>query len=215
MINKLSQVAELNLPASNGAVIQIVDSLLAIPEDSVATMKREGLNTLSAGVKRAGLVEYLTDTSSLTIFAPNDAGFAALLDTLTGNSSNVTTMDTKQLTDLLQTHVVAGASYSTDLKNGSTLKGLNNKMYNVSIGKDGTIKLNESTVLKANIETESGVIHILDSVIGGPIPGQKKSGLSGGAVAAIVVGILVILGGGVYCYQQSESEHDGYGNFDD
>jgi uncharacterized surface protein with fasciclin (FAS1) repeats len=116
-------------------------------------------NTLVTAVKAADLVETLKGDGPFTVFAPNDAAFAKIpkdkLDALLE--------DKEALTKVLTYHVVAGKVMAADaakLTSADTVEG-----QAIKIDASDGVKINDATVIKADIETSNGVIHVIDTVL--------------------------------------------------
>jgi len=117
--------------------------------------------TLVAAVSAAGLVETLQGEGPFTVFAPTDEAFAALPE---GTLEALLADPQGQLTQILLYHVVPGKVMSTDLSDGMTAETLQGSPVTFSI-KDGVVKVNDATVIAADIEASNGVIHVIDAVI--------------------------------------------------
>ncbi len=116
--------------------------------------------TLVAAVQAAGLVDTLKGEGPFTVFAPTDEAFAKLPEgTVEGLLGNI-----PQLTSILTYHVVAGKVTAADvvkLTEAETVQG-----QKISIAADnGTVKIDGASVTQADIMTDNGVIHVIDSVI--------------------------------------------------
>ena len=115
--------------------------------------------TLVTAVKAAGLVDTLKGPGPFTVFAPTDEAFAKIpkdkLDALL--------KDKAALTKVLTYHVVAGKVMAADVKAGpvKTVEGAS-LMVSVSGGK---VKVDNANVIKTDIVTDNGVIHVIDAVI--------------------------------------------------
>lgn len=119
-------------------------------------------NTLVAAVKAAGLVETLSGTGPFTVFAPVDSAFSALP---AGTVEGLVKPENKaQLTSILTYHVVAGKVMSSDLSDGMTAKTVNGQEITIHIT-DGKVMVNGAQVVTADVETDNGVIHVIDQVI--------------------------------------------------
>ncbi len=126
-----------------------------------------GFNTLVAALSCTDLVGAVADPDAeLTVFAPNDAAFAAAgLDA--GNICS--TFDTATLTTILLYHVVGERRPSPSVINGR------NKSIEMLAGGDIypvgrrslTINANNSTVniVAADILASNGIIHVIDFVL--------------------------------------------------
>ena len=117
--------------------------------------------TLVKAVSAAGLAETLKGEGPFTVFAPTDEAFAALPE---GTLKKLLADPEGELKQILLYHVVAGKVMSTDLKDGMTTKTLQGSSVTFSI-KDGVVKVNNATVVTADIEASNGVIHVIDTVI--------------------------------------------------
>jgi uncharacterized surface protein with fasciclin (FAS1) repeats len=119
-------------------------------------------DTLVAAVKAAGLVDTLKGDGPFTVFAPTDEAFAKLP---AGTVENLLKPENKdQLVAILTYHVVAGKVKAADvvkLDSATTVQG-----QDVSIAvENGVVKVNGASVVKTDIWTSNGVIHVIDSVI--------------------------------------------------
>lgn len=121
------------------------------------------LSTLVAAVQAAGLVETLQGAGPFTVFAPTNAAFAALP---AGTLDNLLKPENKdQLAAILKYHVLGSAVRSTDLTNGMTAATVNGANITVTLGENGSVKINDANVTTANVEASNGVVHIIDKVI--------------------------------------------------
>ncbi|MCA9128225.1 MAG: fasciclin domain-containing protein, partial [Planctomycetales bacterium] len=132
-------------------------------KDIVDTAVAAGsFNTLVAAVKAAGLVETLKGAGPFTVFAPTDEAFAKIpKETL----ANLLKPENKaMLQGILTYHVVPGAVKAADvvkLNSATTVQGQSVDI----VAKDGAVKVDGANVVKADIVTSNGVIHVIDSVI--------------------------------------------------
>ncbi len=141
-------------------------TLVAAPADQkdiVDTAVSAGqFSTLVAAVKAAGLVDTLKSDGPFTVFAPTDAAFAKL------PSGTVETLlkpeNRKKLQDILKYHVVSGKVTAASASKLSSAKTVEGQPIAISAGKDG-VMINNAKVVKADIMTSNGVIHVIDSVL--------------------------------------------------
>ena len=117
--------------------------------------------TLVAALTATDLVEPLSEPNGpFTVFAPTDDAFAALPEGLVGCLLE----DTDSLVTILTYHVVAGAAvFSTDLSDGQVVETLLGETVVVDLS-DG-VKINDSSVIAADVEASNGVIHVIDAVL--------------------------------------------------
>lgn len=142
--------------------------------DIVATAMSTGMHdTLVAAVKAAGLVETLQGPGPFTIFAPTDAGFEQLPD---GTVPTLLKPENKgMLTNVLTYHAVAGKVTAGDLvkmiqENGgsATIETLAGGTLTAMLSGDNVVitdaKGRKTTVVKADVMTSNGIIHVTDGV---------------------------------------------------
>ena len=120
----------------------------------------EGFSTLVAALTAAGLVETLQGEGPFTVFAPNDAAFAALPEGLL--EKLLLPENIAVLTSILTYHVVSGMVMSADIMAGDvpTVEGSNVKL-ETSYG----VKVNGANVTAADVAASNGVIHVIDAVL--------------------------------------------------
>ncbi len=118
--------------------------------------------TLVAAVKAAGLVDTLKGKGPFTVFAPTDDAFAKLpagtVDTLLKPENKA------KLVAILTYHVVPGKVMSGEV---AGKKAMVKTVEGSEISVDGTngVMINNAKVIKADIETSNGVIHVIDTVL--------------------------------------------------
>jgi len=115
--------------------------------------------TLVQAVQAAGLVETLSGQGPFTVFAPDDDAFAKL----PAGTVESLLKDIPKLKDILTYHVVAGKVMAADTAGITSAKTVQGKELRIDT-KDG-VKVNEAKVIKADIDTDNGVIHVIDSVL--------------------------------------------------
>lgn len=132
-------------------------------KDIVDTAVEAGsFKTLVAAVTAAGLGATLKGPGPFTVFAPNDAAFAKLpagtLDTLLKPENKA------KLASILTYHVVSGKVMSKDIA-GKTTKAKSVQGAEISIDATKDVMVDKAKVIKADIETSNGVIHVIDTVM--------------------------------------------------
>jgi uncharacterized surface protein with fasciclin (FAS1) repeats len=134
----------------------------AAKADIVGTAEAAGFNTLFAAVKAAGLVDALKGPGPLTVFAPTDEAFAKL--PAGAVESLLKSENKEQLATVLKYHVVAGKVLSSDVVKLTSAKTLEGRDVKVAV-RDGKVLLNDSQVIKTDVEASNGVIHVIDAVL--------------------------------------------------
>lgn len=121
---------------------------------------------LIEAAQKAGLAEALSTTENITVFAPTDAAFKALLTEL--GASSLDDIPVADLTNILLYHVIGSKAMSTDLKSGyfPTLSKSAGNSISMYISVEGGVSINKNTkVTAADITAKNGVIHVVDKVI--------------------------------------------------
>ncbi len=122
-------------------------------------------STLVAAVEASGLTETLQSEGPFTVFAPTDEAFAAAFDAL-GITAEELLADNETLTAILTYHVLpqeAGSAVVSEL-DGQTVATVNGAEVAISVV-DGSVMVDEATVVTADIEAGNGVVHVIDQVI--------------------------------------------------
>lgn len=154
LIQKLAFALALVLPLS---------AAKAADKDIVDTAVGAGsFNTLVAAVQAAGLVDTLKGDGPFTVFAPTDEAFAALPD---GTVEDLLKPENKdKLVAILTYHVVPGKVMSSDIA-GKKADVASVQGDTISVDATDGVKVDDASVVTADIETSNGVIHVIDSVI--------------------------------------------------
>jgi uncharacterized surface protein with fasciclin (FAS1) repeats len=117
-------------------------------------------NTLVKAVQAAGLVETLKGEGPFTVFAPTDDAFAKLPE---GTLESLL-QDKDKLAAILTYHVVAGKVMAADVVNLKSAKSVQGQEISIKAN-GGSVMVDNANVIKTDIETSNGVIHVIDSVI--------------------------------------------------
>ena len=136
----------------NGNALDIVDTAVSAGQ----------FNTLVAAVEAADLVTTLKGDGPYTVFAPTDEAFAALPE---GTVENLLKPENKeQLISVLTYHVVAGKIMSSDIA-GTTAMVESVQGSELDVNATNGVTVDGATVVTADIETDNGVIHVIDRVV--------------------------------------------------
>jgi uncharacterized surface protein with fasciclin (FAS1) repeats len=130
-----------------------------IPEVAV---EAGSFGTLVAALQAADLVDVLAGDGPFTVFAPTDDAFAKLphgtVETLLEPENR------ERLTAILTYHVVPGrvsSAQAARLTGAGTVNG-----QRLAIERDhGALRIDDATVISADVGASNGVIHVIDSVL--------------------------------------------------
>jgi len=124
------------------------------------------LTALSMALKAADLTETSEQPGSYTLFAPTDAAFSKLPPEVVERLSDPANKN--ELIQALAYHAIADkALTSTDLIGlnlPASLQTLSGDF--ITVTKEGDqVKINDATVIEADILASNGVVHIIDAVL--------------------------------------------------
>ena len=176
-----SRVTGPDVDATNG-VIHIIDKVLLPPPSdlsdtdstiaeivtALAGAENAEFTTLLAALQTPGAAALLTAASdvdaTLTVFAPTDAAFEALLTDLGITAGDL--LNDPNLPAILSQHILGTTvgSLTAYASNGGTVTTLASNNLNVDI-QDNALVIEGSTVVEADVEASNGVIHVIDEVI--------------------------------------------------
>lgn len=171
MLNGTIKVTVTDIQGTNG-VVHVIDAVLVPPMQKSNTIAdiavaNSEFSILVEALMKADLVGAVANMEAeLTVFAPTNDAFMALLSDLGASSLDEIPVET--LTNILLYHVIGSKAMSTDLSSGyyptlSTFSDNNISMY-IMVG-DGVSINNSTMVTAADIEADNGVIHVVDKVI--------------------------------------------------
>lgn len=174
-INGSTKVVVADIDAANGE-IHAIDNVLMPPSQTIAgivTAQASAgtpeftllLQALQRPAAAAILTAAANQSANVTVFAPTDAAFRALL-----GGAPLSSVSDADLTAILSRHVIAsGRVFSSDLVAGpvTTLAGANTATIAAS-GAGFTIRGGSgtaATIVTANILATNGVVHVIDRVL--------------------------------------------------
>jgi uncharacterized surface protein with fasciclin (FAS1) repeats len=164
--NRASNITATDAVVSNGVIHTIDKVLLPANKNIVQTAQAlPDFSILVEAVLAAGLQDALAAPGPLTVFAPTNAAFVALLEELE-ITKEALLADTELLTRVLTYHVVPGRVLKADVPVGAAITTLQGQTFTV----DATLAITDQRARKAAITatdvlTSNGVIHVIDTVI--------------------------------------------------
>ena len=161
-INNKATVTQADLDATNG-VIHVIDEVL-LPLNIVELALLSPVHTKLIGALTAAngdLVNALQADGPFTVFAPVDAAFDEIQETVDG-------LDMDQLSTVLQYHVLTVGNVRSDQVPSGEISTLNTQM--VTLDPTDGVKITDqgggvSTVQIADLQGTNGVIHAVDQVL--------------------------------------------------
>ncbi len=174
--NNRTRVREADVKFENG-IVHVIDQVMLPPKkkteftsttskakshDIVDTAISAGqFKTLATALKAAGLVETLKGSGPFTVFAPTDDAFAKLPKGTV--EELLRPKNQSKLANILKYHVIAGKVPSKAIEPGK-VNTVASETVKLKL-KDDSIMVNKSKVIKTDVNTANGVIHIIDTVL--------------------------------------------------
>jgi transforming growth factor-beta-induced protein len=161
-----------DIVAGNG-VLHIFSGPIFRPSVFGIVRESRQTSTLEAAIRAAGLVDALRTSPSLTLFAPTNAAFDALLRELNLTAEQLLA-NRPLLTQVLTYHVLGSRVLARQIENGATPQTLQGQNITLNTSRDGfgqrVIEITDARDRKAkvtltNLRARNGVVHLIDRVI--------------------------------------------------
>jgi transforming growth factor-beta-induced protein len=169
-------VLETDIEFEHGLLHFVDRPLVPATEDLRTTLERLGdFDILLSIVDRSGAGQLLDSDGPFTLLAPTDRAFEAVYGVDIDLDSEVVgdVLDDAieprllidELLESLGRHMFAGRVFARDFATG-TMNSLDGSSVEVRFGKQG-FRFGEARVLRSDLETRNGVIHVVDGLIEG------------------------------------------------
>jgi transforming growth factor-beta-induced protein len=112
---------------------------------------------LVKNVNATGLFKTIEELKDITIFAPTNTAFD-------NSASILSQLTTEKISNALTYHVVKGVQYSNGIRDGQILPTVQGGSLKVKIN-GGIVYINNAKVVKADVLTKNGVVHVIDAVL--------------------------------------------------
>jgi PGF-CTERM protein len=153
------------------------------------------LTNFTSLLKKANLTNVLNGPGNYTVFAPDDAAFSKVDASTLARWQNNTT----ELQNVLYYHIVPMKLLSNNFTGSGTLNTLNGNSLPYSVT-GTTLKVDNATVTKPDINATNGVLHVIDNVMVPPTAKATSSataapgflGLPGFEALYAVAGLLAV-----------------------
>ncbi|KAJ8275578.1 hypothetical protein COCON_G00073300 [Conger conger] len=157
-----ARIIHANQVATNG-VVHVIDRVITAAGNSIRDVLEvdDDLSTLSALAQDAGLLDRLGEPGQLTLFAPTNQAF----EKMDKDVQERLMSDKDILRALLKYHLLSSVQCSEAIMAGTSYE--TEEGANIEIGCDGdSLTVNGiRMVLKKDIVTSNGVIHLIDQVL--------------------------------------------------
>ena len=163
-----SNLLDVDIAASNG-VIHVIDEVLlppsiTDPQETIAEIAsgNDDFSILVEAVVETGLVGILSVSSTdLTVFAPTNAAFVALLDA-TGLTKDELFANKPLLTTVLLYHLLNEELFAGEVLAETVLFPMESEPIEVDAE---AVQLNGIDIIATDIDASNGVIHVIDGVL--------------------------------------------------
>ncbi len=119
--------------------------------------KDKEMKTLWDAIEKAELGEVLEGEGPYTIFAPTNTAFSKV----PSDDLNKLLGDKDELVRTLQYHIVPGKYTSKDVTGMKRAKTVNGEEVKIDTSKG--VRVNDSKIIKTDIEGTNGIIHFIDT----------------------------------------------------
>lgn len=151
-----------NRPTTGGGMIHELDAFLEVPPTLTDVLTDPDLDTLELLLATAALVPTLESLDPVTLFAPNEAAFAALPAGAVADLQ--LPQNAAQLQTLLESHAVATGLPAPTLADGDMLTTLSAST--IEVTDDGALLLDAiARIDTADVFIRNGVVHVIDAVL--------------------------------------------------
>lgn len=154
----ISDVTEAVTEASE-AVDDAIDETDAASADLAQALRDNGLDTLASALETID-IDQLIDVEDYTLLAPDDDAFLGMGAEQTADLLS----DPSMILDVLRNHVVAEPLTAEQLEAAGTVETENGTSLTVTVEGD-TVMIGDATVVRADIEVGSSVVHVVDAVL--------------------------------------------------
>jgi uncharacterized surface protein with fasciclin (FAS1) repeats len=151
----------------DAAIAELVDSGARRPTLVDIAAGDENFSVLVGLLVQAGLVDAVSGTDPLTVFAPTNTAFEAFLEEfgLSFNEDGSLDVPNDLLISVLTFHVAAGNLDSSAVVGTSSILSLQGESISVDVS-TGEVVLDERAGLVAvDIRARNGIIHVIDTVL--------------------------------------------------
>lgn len=170
VLNGTAQVIDADNLATNG-VVHVINQVL-LPEGFVAqtivqiAASNPEFSTLVSILSKPELSDLLAaandPTQDLTVFAPNNAAFDAVLTAL--GKDSVDDLPVTLLREIVAYHILGMSVESSELTDGAMVETLLADEF-ITVDLSNGVKINDTNVLAADIKAINGVIHVMEGVL--------------------------------------------------
>ncbi|KAK4688611.1 hypothetical protein P7C73_g1503, partial [Tremellales sp. Uapishka_1] len=160
MINQATDNVSAAGPAmAANLYVYIVEEVLSLPPNITAAATAL-LPSLAGVIQQAGLLDALSNSPGITVFAPNDAAINAVAASLGSN--------TTVIADVLANHVINGSVvYSTGLASGTHVSAGGQAFSFITNSSGAYVSSANATakIVQSDIIISNGVVHVIDGVL--------------------------------------------------
>ncbi len=156
--------------AFDNGLIQIVDSVMRIPEGLEATARfaYTDLTAFVGALYAADMIDEVVKAKDITIFAPRNAAFQQLAGTFAA-------MDKATLQRVLRYHLVPNnLVHVWELKNATSLVSAASGTAPLTITRNAnSIFINAAEIIQSDILIANGLVHMIDNVLNPALNGSR------------------------------------------
>lgn len=162
-----ARIVETDVPFDQGLIHFVDRPLVPATADLATTLEEMGdFEYLLAAAQLTGTSQLLESAGAVTLFAPTDRAFE---DALGGAFDPTDPANVERMRDVVETvmanHMLAGRLYARDFATGS-FDAVGGGSIDVEFRRTG-FEFGGARIVRSDIETRNGVVHVVDGIIGG------------------------------------------------
>lgn len=141
------------------------------PKRLIDTAVADGrFSTLKKALDAAGLIPFFQWDNPLTVLAPTDDAFAKLPKETLEDLLKPENKD--KLVKILSYHVIPGNNSLADALGANEVKTVEGSPVSIAFS-GGRVRINDATLIDADVKAKDGMIHVIDTVLLPPQPERK------------------------------------------
>lgn len=159
-----AKVTATDIMSDNG-VVHVIDAVVLPVETVVDVAIDNGFTSLATAVVTAELLPALTNPlTSLTVFAPTNQAFDEIAAALGTDIAGLLALP--NLANILTYHVLGTEVFAADVTNGAVVQPLSeSNSLKMTVTSMGDVFVNQAEVIATDIESDNGVVHVIDAVV--------------------------------------------------
>ncbi|TFK49712.1 Fasciclin-domain-containing protein [Heliocybe sulcata] len=184
----INKTGSLHIPLTDVSYgYAVINNLLSVPVGLVETLQAQNLMAFASSASTSGVMDTISGQHGVTIFVPSDAAFASA-------NSTIGRLNSTQLAGVVNSHVLNGTYYSTNL--GASRYNVAGQNLSFNGGSVSLPNGNTAKVVTSDVLTSNGVVHVIDTVLlTDSLKASIKTSAASGALTPKLTGLTSLVAG--------------------